>query len=360
MLPIDKLDSLTARFREVDELLCRPDVASDQGRYQKLMRERAELSDVVEAYGRHQSVAARLAEDREALSDPELKELALEEIPALEAELAELEQRIQVLLLPRDPNEDRNTIVEIRAGTGGDEAAIFAGDLFRMYGRYAERRGWKVELLSSHEGERGGFKEIIVMISGDKVYSHMRFEGGVHRVQRVPQTESQGRIHTSTATVAVLPEAEEVDDVVIPEEDLEITRTASGGPGGQAVNTTNSSVQIKHLPTGIIVRSQEQRSQIQNRARAMQILSAKLLEREQRAQMEAIGAERRSMVGTGERSEKIRTYNYPQNRVTDHRIQLTLHSLDRVMDGDLDELITSMRTDHQAKLLEAQGLQPAV
>jgi peptide chain release factor 1 len=358
MLPTDKLDALTARFREVDELLCRPDVASDAGHYRKLMRERADLNEVVEAYRRYQDVERRLEEDRAALSDPELKELALEEIPGLEAELDDLAKRLQLLLLPKDPHADRNTILEIRAGTGGDEAALFAGDLFRMYGRYAERRGWKIEVLTAHEGERGGFKEVIAMVTGDQVYAHLQFEAGVHRVQRVPQTESQGRIHTSTATVAVLPEADEVDDVAIAEEDLEITRTASGGPGGQAVNTTNSAVQIKHLPTGIIVRSQEQRSQIQNRARAMDILRAKLLEREQRAQAEAIGAERRSMVGSGERSEKIRTYNFPQNRITDHRIQLTLHSLDRVLEGDLDELLTSLRNDHQAQQLEAQGMQP--
>jgi peptide chain release factor 1 len=358
MLPIDKLDALTARFREVDEQLCRPEVASDATRFRKLMQERADLSEVVEAYARYQQVEQGLADDREALSDPELRELALEEIPELEAELTDLAARIQILLLPKDPHEDRNTLLEIRAGTGGDEAALFAGDLFRMYGRYAERMGWKVEILSASEGERGGFKEVIAMVAGDKVYAHLQFEAGVHRVQRVPQTESQGRIHTSTATVAVLPEADEVDDVTIADEDLEITRTASGGPGGQAVNTTNSAVQIKHLPSGIIVRSQEQRSQIQNRARAMDILRAKLLEQERRAQREAIGAERRSMVGSGERSEKIRTYNFPQNRITDHRIQLTVHSLDRVLQGDLDELLTSLRTHRQAELLEAQGMQP--
>ncbi|MFW5875967.1 MAG: peptide chain release factor 1 [Myxococcota bacterium] len=356
MLPTQKLESLTARFREVDDLLCRPEVASDPERSRKLMRERATLSEIVEDYDRYQQLQQRLAEDRQALSDPELRELAEEEIPELEEALASLETRIQLLLLPEDPNAERNTIFEIRAGTGGDEAALFAGDLFRMYARYAERKGWKVEIMTSHEGDMGGFKELILLIQGTDVYSHLRFEGGVHRVQRVPQTESQGRIHTSTATVAVLPEADEVDDVSIAEEDLEVTRTASGGPGGQAVNTTNSAVQIKHLPSGIIVRSQEQRSQIQNRARAMQILRAKLLEQEQRAQTDAIGAERRSMVGTGERSEKIRTYNFPQNRVTDHRIQLTLHNLDRVLDGDLDELVSALRSEHQAKQLEAQGL----
>ncbi|MFW6067349.1 MAG: peptide chain release factor 1 [Myxococcota bacterium] len=356
MLPTDKLESLSARFREVEELLCRPDVASDPARYQKLMRERADLEDIVEAYGRYQALERQLAEDRQALEDPELRDLAQEEIPQLQAELAAIRDRIRLLLLPKDPNEHRNVILEIRAGTGGDEAALFAGDLFRMYARYAEKKGWKIEIMSSHEGDAGGFKEIIAMVAGDSVFSHLRFEGGVHRVQRVPQTESQGRIHTSTATVAVMPEAEEVGDVDVREEDLEVTRTAASGPGGQGVNTTNSAVQIKHLPTGIIVRCQEQRSQIQNRLRAMQILRAKLLEREQRAQMEAIGAERRSMVGTGERSEKIRTYNYPQNRVTDHRIQLTLHSLDRIVQGELDELIGALRGEHQAKQLEAQGL----
>ncbi len=352
MLPTDKLDSLSARFGEIEELLCRPDVVSDSQRYLKLTKERAELQSVVVAYQRYRKVTEELSAHKQAMSDPELRDLAAEEIPGLEAEQAELESELNVLLLPKDPNDERNTILEIRAGTGGDEASLFAADLFRMYCRYAESQGWKVEVSSTSESSGGGMKEVIAIISGKRVYSRLRFEGGVHRVQRVPTTESQGRIHTSTATVAVLPEADEVDDVHIDPKDLEIGTTAAGGPGGQGVNTTMSAVHIKHLPSGIMVRSEEQRSQHQNKARAMQILKAKLLEMEQQKQAEAIGSERRNMVGTGERSEKIRTYNFPQNRVTDHRIQLTLHSLDRVMEGEVEELFTALRSHHQAALLQ--------
>jgi peptide chain release factor 1 len=355
MLPTDKLESLTARYREIEELLCQPNVVSDAKRYTALTKERAELQGVVEAYRRYGRVVEDLAGHRRALSDPDLRELAAEEIPALEVERERLEETINLLLLPKDPNDERNTILEIRSGTGGEEAALFAADLFRMYSRYAESQGWKVEIMSLSEASAGGIKEVIASISGNKVYSRLRFEGGVHRVQRIPATESQGRIHTSTATVAVLPEVEDVDEVHIDPNDLEITATASGGPGGQHVNRTMSAVQIKHLPTGIMVRSEQQRSQHQNRAKAMQILSAKLLEIERQAQASAISSERRSMVGTGERSEKIRTYNYPQNRITDHRIQLTLHSLDRVMEGDLSELLTAIRSHHQAGLMQLQA-----
>lgn len=352
MLPTDKLDSLAARFGEIEELLCQPDVVSDSQRYLKLTKERAELQAVVQAYGRYRKVSDELAGHKEAMSDPELRQLAADEIPGLEAEQQQLEAELNVLLLPTDPNDERNTILEIRGGTGGDEASLFAADLFRMYCRYAEKKGWKVEVSSMSESSSGGLKEVIAIITGDRVYSQMRFEGGVHRVQRVPTTESQGRIHTSTATVAVLPEADEVDDVHIDPKDLEIGTTAAGGPGGQGVNTTMSAVHIKHLPTGIMVRSEEQRSQHQNKARAMQILRAKLLEMEQQKQADAIGSERRGMVGTGERSEKIRTYNFPQNRVTDHRIQLTLHNLDRVLEGEVGELFTALRSHHQAELLQ--------
>jgi peptide chain release factor 1 len=280
--------------------------------------------------------------------------MAEEEIPLLEAELGELEKQIEVLLLPTDPNDARNTLLEIRSGTGGEEAALFAADLFRMYGRYAERRGFRMEVLSSSPSEHGGIKEIIALVSGERVYSELRFEGGVHRVQRVPETEAQGRVHTSTATVAVLPEAEDVD-VQLREEDLQISIAAAGGPGGQGVNTTNSAVQVLHKPTGIIVKCQDERSQIKNKARALKVLRSRLLEREQRAQQEAEASERRGMVGSGERAEKIRTYNYPQNRVTDHRIGLTLHRLDAIIDGDLSELITALKNEHQAALLAAQG-----
>jgi len=354
MIPRDKLDHLAARYREIEESLCRPEVVTDTKRLRELSRERTELTDLVAAYARYLELEAQLEGNRELLMDPELRELAQAEIPELEAELESLEETIALLLLPKDPNDERDTILEIRSGTGGEEAALFARDLFRMYSRYAEQRGWKVEVTSMSEAAAGGIKEVIAMVSGNRVYSELRFEGGVHRVQRVPATESQGRVHTSAATVAVLPEADEVE-VEIDPKDLEITKTGAGGPGGQGVNTTNSAVNLKHVPTGICVRSEEQRSQHQNLARAMQILRAKLLETAQQEQSAAIGAERRSMVRSGDRSEKIRTYNYPQNRVTDHRIGLTLHNLDRVMAGELDELFTALRSHHQAELLEAHG-----
>jgi len=354
MIPRDKLDHLAARYREIEESLCRPEVVTDTKRLRELSRERTELTDLVAAYARYLELEAQLEGNRELLMDPELRELAQAEIPELEAELESLEETIALLLLPKDPNDERDTILEIRSGTGGEEAALFARDLFRMYGRYAEQRGWKVEVTSMSEAAAGGIKEVIAMVSGNRVYSELRFEGGVHRVQRVPATESQGRVHTSAATVAVLPEADEVE-VEIDPKDLEITKTGAGGPGGQGVNTTNSAVNLKHVPTGICVRSEEQRSQHQNLARAMQILRAKLLETAQQEQSAAIGAERRSMVRSGDRSEKIRTYNYPQNRVTDHRIGLTLHNLDRVMAGELDELFTALRSHHQAELLESHG-----
>lgn len=354
MLPTDRLDSLTARYREIEELLCQPNVVSDAKRYTGLTKERADLRELVAAYQRYGEVMEDLKGHREALSDPDLKELAADEIPALEQERDELVEALNRLLLPKDPNDERNTILEIRSGTGGEEAALFAADLFRMYSRYAETQGWKVEVMSLSEASAGGIKEVIASISGDKVYSVLRFEGGVHRVQRIPATESQGRIHTSTATVAVLPEVDEVDEINIDPNDLEIMTTAAGGPGGQHVNRTLSAVQIKHIPSGIMVRSEQQRSQHQNKAKAMQILSAKLLDIEREAQASAISSERRSMVGTGERSEKIRTYNYPQNRITDHRIQLTLHNLDRVMEGELGDLFTALRSHHQAELMEQQ------
>lgn len=354
MLPKQKLDSLVARHRELEEMLCRREIAADGKRFAQLNRERAELTELVDKYARYKQLEARIAEDKAALSDPELRELAAEELPELEAEIAEVEGEIQVLLLPKDPNDERNVFLEIRAGTGGEEAALFAADLFRMYSRYAESKRWKVEIASMSEASAGGIKEVIAVVSGDRVYSALRFEAGVHRVQRIPATESAGRIHTSTATVAVMPEADEVE-VEINEKDLEISKTAAGGPGGQGVNTTMSAINLRHIPTGICVRAEEQRSQHQNLARAMQILRAKLYEMAERERAEAIRDERRSMVGTGERAEKIRTYNYPQNRVTDHRIQLTLHSLDRVMEGELDELITALRTHHQAELLRARA-----
>jgi peptide chain release factor 1 len=355
MLPIDKLEQLVRRYRELEDLLCLPEVLSDRARLSKLNKERSGLESVVNAFSRYRELDKKIREDQEALSDPELRALAQAELVELEPERGRLEQSIQLLLLPPDPNDQKNTILEIRSGEGGEEAALFAADLFRMYARHAERKGWKVEVLSSSESAGGGYKERIALVSGRDVYSQLRFEGGVHRVQRVPLTEQQGRIHTSTATVAVLPEADDVD-VQIDEKDLEISIAASGGPGGQGVNTTNSAVQLVHKPTGILVKCQDERSQLKNKAKALKVLKARLLEREREKQEEQEAATRRSMVSTGERSQKIRTYNFPQNRVTDHRIRLTLSKLDRIIEGDLDELVTALRTSHEAERLQAAGV----
>ncbi len=354
MLPTDKLESLRARFSELEDLLCQADVVNQTSRYTALSRERGELMPLVEAYIRYTETQRRVKEDREAVNDPDLRDMVLEELPGLERELEALEAEISVLLLPTDPHDARNTVLEVRSGTGGEEASLFAADLFRMYSRYAERKGWRIEILSTSQSSSGGIKELTALIKGDRVYSVLRFEGGVHRVQRVPATESQGRVHTSTATVAVLPEADEVD-VEIKEGDLEVHATGAGGPGGQHVNMTNSAVQMLHKPSGIMVRCQEERSQHKNRSRALQILRAKLLKIAEEEHNSAISAERRGMVGSGDRAEKIRTYNYPQNRVTDHRIGLTLHKLDHVMEGDIEELLTAMRNEHQAALLASQG-----
>jgi peptide chain release factor 1 len=354
MLPTDKLESLRSRFSELEDLLCQPAVINESSRYTQLSRERGELQPLVETYTRYIDIQRRVREDREMVNDPDLREMVLEELPGLEKELESLEAEISVLLLPRDPNDARNTVIEIRSGTGGEEAALFAADLFRMYSRYAETKGWRIELLNASHASSGGLKEVVALVKGDRVYSVMRFEGGVHRVQRVPATESQGRVHTSTATVAVLPEADEVD-VEIKDGDLEIQATGAGGPGGQHVNMTNSAVQMFHKPSGIMVRCQEERSQHKNRSRALQILRAKLLKLAEEEHNSAIAAERRGMVGSGERAEKIRTYNYPQNRITDHRIGLTLHKLDQVVEGDLEELLTALRNEHQASLLAAQS-----
>ncbi len=353
MLPIDKLETLVARANELDRLLCEPGVTDDKNRYRKITKERADLENLVNEFARYREVVKQLEDDRAALADPELRELASLEIPELEQEIKTLEQSMTMMLLPPDPNDGRNTIIELRGGEGGDEASLFAQDLFRMYTRYAEGRRWKVEILSSSETAVGGLKEVIALISGDGVYSTLRFEGGVHRVQRVPATEAQGRVHTSTATLAVLPEADDVEINIDPK-DIQESVAASGGPGGQGVNTTNSAVQLLHIPTGLIVKCQDERSQIKNRAKATKVLKSRLLDLEIRKQQAAIGAERRSMVGTGERSEKIRTYNYPQNRVTDHRIGLTLYKLDRIIEGALDELTVPLRTHYQAARLKEE------
>ena len=354
MLPTDKLESLKHRFAELEEMLCDPAVLADHKEVHRLNKERSDLEPIVAAYSSYVMLEAALADARTALDDPELHELAQAEIEEHGAELEKVAAQLRLLLLPADPNDQRNTIIEIRAGTGGEEAALFAADLFRMISRYAETKSWKVEVLNTSEASAGGVKEIIALVTGTEVYSHLRHEAGVHRVQRVPATEAQGRIHTSTATVAVLPEADEVD-VEIDEADLDISIAASGGPGGQGVNTTNSAVAIRHIPSGLMVKCQDERSQHKNKARAMKVLRSRLLEIEQQKQQDAVTEERRGMVGSGERSEKVRTYNFPQNRVTDHRINLTLHKLDQVMQGNLGELIAALRTHRQAELLRGHS-----
>ena len=351
MLPTQKLEWIARRFHELEHLLCAPATLADPHKLQKLNKERTDLEPVVAAFARLTDAQKKLGEARDLLDDAELGELARLEVPELEAEIEKIEAELQVLLLPRDPNDERNTIVEIRSGEGGEEAALFAADLYRMICRYAETKRWKIEELSRSEASAGGIKEVTALVTGSHVYSHLRYEGGVHRVQRVPVTEAQGRIHTSTATVAVLPEADEVD-VHIDERDLDISIAASGGPGGQGVNTTNSAVQIRHIPTGIIVKCQDERSQLKNKSKAMKVLRSRLLEMEQEKHDAALSAERRTMVGSAERAQKIRTYNFPQNRVTDHRIGLTLHKLDRIMDGDLGDMISALRTHRQAELLK--------
>jgi peptide chain release factor 1 len=355
MLPIAKLEALSRRFEELEHELCSPAVLGNPQKLQKLNKERTDLEPVVNGFKRLRDIDKRIHENEELLADPELAELARAELPTLAADKTGLEAELEVLLLPKDPNDERNTVLEIRSGEGGEEAALFAADLFRMISRYAEGKRWKIEILNKSDASAGGIKELIALITGDHVFSHLRYEGGVHRVQRVPATEAQGRIHTSTATIAVLPEADDVD-VQIDDKDLDISIAASGGPGGQGVNTTNSAVQIRHIPTGLIVKCQDERSQLKNKAKALKVLKSRLLEIEQRRQDEALSAERRTMVGSADRSQKIRTYNYPQNRVTDHRIGLTLHKLDKIVDGDLEDLISALRTHRQAELLKQGGL----
>jgi len=341
----ERYEQILARFDELTGLLADEKVIRDNQRWRKLAKERSNMLELVEVTRRLKRIEETLADNRAVIAqgeDPELVELARAEMSGLDEERVALEERFQFLIVPRDPNDDNNTIMEIRAGTGGEESALFAGDLLRMYSRFIERRGWKAELLSSSESGKGGFKEVILLVSGAGAYGTLKYESGVHRVQRVPETEASGRIHTSAASVAVLPEVEEVE-VTIDPGDLRVDVYRSGGPGGQGVNTTDSAVRITHLPTGLVVTCQNERSQIKNRATAMKVLQARLMDRARSAQEEKLAAERRSMVGSGDRSAKIRTYNFPQQRVTDHRIGYTAHNLGEVMDGGLDDLIEALR-----------------
>ncbi len=350
----DKLASIEARYEELLASIGTSTVQSDQAEYRKRTKELAEIRTIVEKYREYKVVANGLAEAEELVkgSDPEMRALAQEELDGLSGRRQQIEGELKVLLLPRDPNDEKNVIVEIRGGTGGEEAALFASDLYRMYTRFAERHGWKLEVMSLSEAGQGGIKEVIVNIEGKGAYSKLKYESGVHRVQRVPATEASGRIHTSTSTVAVLPEADEVD-ITIEAKDLRIDTFCSSGPGGQSVNTTYSAVRVTHIPTGIVVSQQDEKSQIKNRAKALKVLRSRLYEAEMRKQQDAIAKDRKSQVGSGERSEKIRTYNFPQSRITDHRINFTTHQLHPVLDGDLHELIDALTTFYTAQQLKA-------
>jgi peptide chain release factor 1 len=356
----DKLSSISARYDELGRMMADPTVSADYNRLNELAQERNETEELVQTFRRFQQVEQQITENRLLLedSDPDLQELAEMEIEVLEEEHAQLEEQIKLLLLPKDPKDEKNVIVEVRAGTGGDEAALFAAELFRMYVRWAEEHKFKVEMLSSNETGIGGFKEVIFAVKGKGAYSRLKYESGVHRVQRVPQTESQGRIHTSAATVAVLPEVDDVE-IEVSENDIRIDIFRSSGPGGQSVNTTDSAVRITHLPTGIVISCQDEKSQLQNRLKAMRILRARLFEVEEQRRMEEVGAARRSQIGSGDRSEKIRTYNFPQSRVTDHRINKTVYRLDAVMNGDLNEFIDELAQSEQAERLQAIGTEAA-
>lgn len=353
---LEKLAEVEKRYEQLERLLTDPEVVSRQRDYSKVAKERAELAEIVSCYREWKKIEHEIHENRELLveKDDAIKELAKEELAVLRERKETLESRLKVLILPKDPHDSKNVILEIRAGTGGEEAALFAASLFRMYSRYAESRRWRVEIMSSNPTGLGGFKEIIMLIEGKGVYSRLKFEGGVHRVQRVPVTEGSGRIHTSAVTVAVLPEADEVEIQIDPKE-LRIDVFRSSGPGGQSVNTTDSAVRITHIPTGLVVSCQDEKSQHKNKVKGLKILRARLLEKKQEEQQSEIAATRKLMVGSGDRSERIRTYNFPQGRVTDHRINFTLYKLDRVMEGELDELFNALITHYQAEVLQATG-----
>jgi peptide chain release factor 1 len=347
----DKLEEVERTYREIESRMSEPDVASNQSEMQVLGKKHVELAPVIDAYNEYKRVLREIEESRQLVSgedDEDMRAMAREELASLESELPEIERGIHVLLLPKDKNDDKSVVIEIRGGTGGEEAALFAADLFRMYARYAEIQRWRVEVLDASETGIGGYKEIVFRVEANGAYSKLKYESGVHRVQRVPVTEASGRVHTSAATVAVLPEAEDVDVSIRPE-DLKIDTYRSGGAGGQHVNMTDSAVRITHMPTGVVVTCQDERSQIKNRAKAMQFLRTKLYDLELRKQQDAVAADRKGQVGTGDRSERIRTYNFPQNRVTDHRIGLTLHKLDQIIEGDLGDLIEALSVADQAE-----------
>jgi peptide chain release factor 1 len=351
-----RLDEAERRFDELTAQMADPAIISDTGQYRKIAKARNDLAEIVGKYGEWKSVSQQLAEARGMLgeTDTEMRTMAEDEVAQLTPKMAQLEEELRILMLPKDPNDEKNVVLEIHAGTGGDEATLFAAEIFRMYSRFAETRHWKVEITSSSESSVGGVKEVTALVSGNKVYSQLKYEGGTHRVQRVPETETQGRVHTSAIRVAVLPEADEVE-IKLEAKDVRIDTFCSSGPGGQSVNTTYSAVRLTHLPTGLVVSCQDEKSQIKNRAKAERVLRSRLYELEMEKQNEKIGDARRIMVGTGDRSEKIRTYNFPQNRVTDHRIGLTLHQLDQVMEGKLDPLVQALTQYYQAQQLGEQG-----
>jgi peptide chain release factor 1 len=352
-----KLEQLTQRYEEIEALLSEPEVQSDQNRFRALSQEYAQLKPMVDCFSRHQDTEAEIQSARSMQDDPdpEMREMAKEELDVALDHQEQLENELQILLLPKDPNDNRNTFLEIRAGTGGAEAAIFVGDLARMYQRFGESKKWKLEIISENQGEHGGYKEIVLRVIGPDVYSQMKFESGTHRVQRVPETETQGRIHTSACTVAIIPEADEIDAIDINPAELRVDTFRASGAGGQHVNKTDSAIRLTHLPTGIVVECQDERSQHKNKARAMSLLQSRILAEQQEKQNAEIAEDRKSQVGSGDRSERIRTYNYPQGRVTDHRINLTLYKLEEIMQGALNQVISPLVAEHQAALLTQLG-----